>query len=178
MNSPSWPQIYAALRQDPGNEETWPTLDERVRSLVRQRLPDLDPSAVEDAAAEICLRVVTDLDKARGAATFQGFVFGQFLTLRRRILAHEQARRAEVPIAGLDFPSPADKDPGESELAKLRQCLNTLLPRDRRAVELRYFQQASPTAIATTLTVSEGNARRIVFNGLTRLRTCMGARTT
>jgi RNA polymerase sigma factor (sigma-70 family) len=62
-------------------------------------------------------------------------------------------------------------------LALLSQCLGTLPQRERRAVELRFFQQASLAEMATALGVPEGNARRIVLNGLALLRRCMEART-
>jgi RNA polymerase sigma factor (sigma-70 family) len=174
MASFGWPQLYAALIRDPGDDQAWLDLEERVEQLVHQRLSDLDPIAAQDAVAEICVQVVTDLTKARGPETFQGFVYGQFLTVRRRTLAQTKTRRSEVPIEGLEFPNPPQEDPGDRALAALQQCLDTLPRRDRSAVELRYFQQATPLAIASALSVSEGNARRIVYNGLTRLRSCMG----
>jgi RNA polymerase sigma factor (sigma-70 family) len=178
MTSPGWPQLYACLSRDPGDEEAWPVLEDRLRQLVKQRLPDLDLIAAQDAVAEICVQVVADLAKARGPETFQGFVYGQFLTVRRRVLTQARIRRSEVPIEGLELLNPSEEDPDDRALALLQQCLDTLPQRDRSAVELRYFEQASPAGIAGVLSVTEGNARRIVFNGLTRLRSCMGARRT
>jgi RNA polymerase sigma factor (sigma-70 family) len=57
----------------------------------------------------------------------------------------------------------------------LGNCLERLPERDRRAVELRYFQDARTEHIARELQVSPVNARRIVFNGVNRLRKCAQA---
>ena len=70
------------------------------------------------------------------------------------------------------MPSATADDP---RFAVLDACLERLPERDRRAVELRYFAKARAEQIAQELRVSEGNARRIVFNGVNRLRKCAQA---
>jgi RNA polymerase sigma factor (sigma-70 family) len=67
-----------------------------------------------------------------------------------------------------DEPTEADPDPGLLRL--LRRALNELPDRERRAVELRYFEQMPALRIAVELGVTEGNARRVVFNGIQHLR--------
>jgi DNA-directed RNA polymerase specialized sigma24 family protein len=176
MTSSDWPQLHAWLRQDPDNPQTWLLLDDQVRHLILQHFPDLDLNATQDAVEKICIQVVADLGKGLGPETFQGFVYGQFLTVSRRMLARAKAERSEAPTEGPHTPSPLEEDPGELALALVAQCLSALPQMHRRAIELRYFQQTLPAEIAITLVVSEENARCIVFNGLTHLRKCMGAR--
>jgi len=144
--------------------------------MVHQHLPGLDPGAEQDAVEEICLQVLADLDKPHDPKAFQGVVCGQFLSVRRRMLARARTGGSDVPTEGVGVPSRLDEDPGELALALLAQCLGTLPRRDRRALELCFFQQASPAEIAVAMGVPEGDVRPIVFNSLALLRRCMRAR--
>jgi RNA polymerase sigma factor (sigma-70 family) len=92
------------------------------------------------------------------------------------MLGRARTERSNVSTEDVDVPGRLNDDPGELALALLAQCLGTLPQRDRRALELRYFRQASPAEIAGALGVPEGDVRPIVFNGLTLLRSCMRAR--
>lgn len=175
MTSSRWSQLHASLRQDPGDVQAWLDLEEQVRQLVQEHLPGLDIGAAQEAVEQICVQVAADLGKALGPGTFQGFVCGQLLTVRRRMLARAKTGRSDVPTEGLDVPNLLEGDPGELALALLAQCLGALPQSDRRAVELRYFQQASAAEIAIALGVSDGRARRIVYSSLAHLRSCMEA---
>jgi DNA-directed RNA polymerase specialized sigma24 family protein len=115
-----------------------------------------------------------DLPAARGPDTFRGFVLGKCLNVAKGAF-----RLAELERVSLDravelaaSPSATADDP---RFAVLDDCLERLPDRDRRAVELRYFAKARAEQIAQELRVSEGNARRIVFNGVNRLRKCAQA---
>jgi RNA polymerase sigma factor (sigma-70 family) len=177
MTSSRWPQLHASLRQHPGELQTWRDFEDQANQMIRQQIPDLDHGAAQDAVDQLCIQMAADLGKAHGSETFQGVVAGQLLTIRRPIRPRAQIGRSEVPASGFSVASPAAEDPGELALALLSQCLETLPQRERRAVELRFFQQASLAEMATALAVPEGSARRIVLNGLALLRRCMEART-
>jgi RNA polymerase sigma factor (sigma-70 family) len=162
--------------QDPEDVQAWLDLEEQVRQMVHEHIPGLDVGATQEAVEQICVQVAADLGKALGPGSFQGFICGQLLTVRRRMLARAKTRRSDVPTEGFDVPNSLEEDPGELALALLAQCLGALPQSDRRAVELRYFQQASAAEIAIALGVPEGRARRIVYSGLAHLRSCMEAR--
>ena len=55
----------------------------------------------------------------------------------------------------------------------LHRSLESLTPRQRLAVVLRYFQGMSTRQISTALACSEGTARNILFRGLRQLRTTL-----
>jgi RNA polymerase sigma factor (sigma-70 family) len=162
------------LRADPNDQAAWDALETRVRSRARSRLNDLGDDLVEDLVADTCAAVVMDLGAARGPETFKGFVFGKFLNAMKGAVRVARTRRASLDAA-VDVPSATTSDVFDARLLVLDHCLDSLPERDRRAVELRYFQDARAEHIARELQVSAVNARRIVFNGLNRLRRCAQA---
>jgi RNA polymerase sigma factor (sigma-70 family) len=170
-----WAEIYDRLAADRGDELAWVGMASWVGLWARHgrwRIADLGDEAVEDAVAETCAMAVARFEKARGAETFVGFVYGHFLNVRQRLLRDEKAPVVLIDFKVPDLPDELVEPPAPDELALLHACLDGLAPRERRAVELRYYQDAPAARIAAALGVTVGNARRIVFNGLARLRAC------
>ena len=98
-----------------------------------------------------------------------GFAYGHFLNARRRLLRGMAV--VNVSIEGIDLAAPYDDDDLDHvSLAHLRDAVAGLPPRERAAVTLRYFEDLPSARIAAELGVSNMNARRIVCNGLRRLR--------
>ena len=169
-----WATICTRLRFDSNDQAAWDALEARVRAWAFGRLRGLSAEIVEDAIADMCASVVMDLPTARGPDTFKGFVLGKCLNV-----AKGAVRLAELERVSLDRAVELAETPAETaddpRFAVLDHCLERLPERDRRAVELRYFAKARAEQIARELRVSEGNARRIVFNGVNRLRKCAQA---
>jgi RNA polymerase sigma factor (sigma-70 family) len=165
-----WDEIYRRLERNPDDWAAFTALERRVARWADRQLRS--PAALraqrDDVVADTCAAAVLGIARAYGAETFQGFVYGHYLNARRRALA--EARQPVVPFGDLDSPGSIDSGPSTDELALLQRCLAELPQRERRAIELRYFANASSQEIATVLSVTEVNARRIVFNGLDRLR--------
>ena len=168
-----WAEIYARLRADRNDPLPWGALEGRVRGLARTRLGQRGEDVVEDVTADTCSTVALNFEKARGAETFGGFVLGQFLNVARRA----SLERGPTPLRpdAVDVAAPLEPEYDDEALSMLERCLADLPERDRRAVELRYVDELSAADIAVRLGVREGNARRIVFNGLARLRRCAAA---
>jgi RNA polymerase sigma factor (sigma-70 family) len=165
-----WEEIYERLAADREDVQAWRALEQRVRAWARANLRGRGAHLIEEAVADVCASVAVAFDRAHGARTFHGFVLGHGLNVRRELL---KTRRALiVGLDDLDIAAPEDdKDTFEpGDLDWLRRALHALPDRERRAVGLRYFEQASGAQIAQALGVSEVNARRIVFNGLRHLR--------
>jgi RNA polymerase sigma factor (sigma-70 family) len=165
-----WGEIYARLMRDREDACAWAALEGHVRNWARAALGRRGWRAMEEAVVDTCSAVALSLGRAHGADTFKGFAYGHFLNVRRRAL---QANLAPtVALEGLDVPMALAEAEGPTaeELARLRRALAELPPRERRAVTLRYLEEASAAQIGAELRVTEGNARRIVFNGLARLR--------
>lgn len=169
-----WATICTRLRFDSNDQAAWDALEGRVRVWAVDRLRGLGSEIVEDAIADMCASVVMDLPAARGPDTFRGFVLGKCLNVAKGAFRLGQLERVSLDRAVelADVPSATADDP---RFAVLDHCLERLPERDRRAVELRYFAKARAEQIARELRVSEGNARRIVFNGVNRLRKCAQA---
>jgi RNA polymerase sigma factor (sigma-70 family) len=169
-----WATICTRLRLDPNDQAAWAALEARVRTWAFDRLRGLGSETVEDAVADVCTNVVMDLPAARGPDTFKGFVLGKWLNVAKGAyrLAERERVSLERAVELADVPSVTADDP---RFAVLDACLERLPDRDRRAVELRYFAGARAEQIARELQVSEVNARRIVFNGVNRLRKCAQA---
>src|SRR3954447_15203675 len=169
-----WPAIWRRLRADPNDRAAWDALEGSVRARARSRLRDLGDDGVEDVVADTCAAVVMNLDAAYGPETFRGFVLGKYLNAQKAALKLASLRRVSLDAAA-DVPAIVSSDIFDARLAVLGICLESLPERDRRAVELRYFQEARTEHIARELQVSAVNARRIVFNGVNRLRKCAQA---
>jgi RNA polymerase sigma factor (sigma-70 family) len=164
-----WFDIYTRLRRDANDGAAWAALESRIGVWARRTLGDRGTLIYQDAIADTCAAVVLDLDRARSADTFAGFVYGQFLTVRRRAL-----RRGRLPttlLDGLDVAIPEDEaGPSVEQLTWLRAALERLPRREQQAVLLRYMEEASAAQIARQLGTTPGNARRLVCIGLGRLR--------
>ena len=166
-----WETIYFRLTHDRDDALAWGALERHVARWARAVFSGRDHQMVEDVVAETCASVATGMGAARRPETFAGFTYGHFLNVRRRVLRLERLRdRAESAYVVDRGGEPAEADPDPELLRQLRHALNELPNRQRRAVELRYFEQMPALRIAVELGVTEGNARRVVFNGIQHLR--------
>ena len=169
-----WATICTRLRVDSNDQAAWDALEARVRIWAFGRLRGLGSEIVEDAIADMCASVVLDLPAARGPDTFRGFVLGKCLNVAKGAVRLAELERVFLDRA-VELADVSSAEGDDPRFAVLDACLERLPDRDRRAVELRYFAKARAEQIARELRVSEVNARRIVFNGVNRLRKCAQA---
>jgi RNA polymerase sigma factor (sigma-70 family) len=170
-----WDEIYKRLEHDMNDPTAWSALERRVKTWARRDFSRAGQHIVDDATADTCAAIALRLVGARGAETFAGFAYGHYLNTRRNI------RRGSAvnlqPIGTQDFAAPeADDGPDPDALARLQREIAALPQRERVAVTMRYFEDCNSERIAAALGVTSGNARRILFNGLSRLRTNLGVR--
>jgi RNA polymerase sigma factor (sigma-70 family) len=171
-----WEFIYQRLTRDCEDALAWRALERRVESWARAVFRGRGHSVVEDVVAETCASVALGMAAARGPETFSGFVYGHFLNVRRRALRADWLTQSSKSLEDIDIAAGAAEDePDPDAIARLRRALGDLPARERRAVTLRYFHELPSASIAAELGVTTGNARRIVFNGLRRLRTHFGS---
>jgi RNA polymerase sigma-70 factor, ECF subfamily len=169
-----WSEIYDRLVVDPNDAGGWSALLRRVHGWARTRLASADGWVLDEVSADTCSAVALKMSLARGRDTFATFVYGYFLNACRRYIRYRDAGMKNVALDEIDVPAPPAYDPEQARIAAITTCLESLPPRDRQAVTMRYLQEASPAAIAEALGVNDGYARRIVFNGLQRIRDCVG----
>jgi RNA polymerase sigma factor (sigma-70 family) len=147
----------------------WSTLEQRIRSWARAQLSTVGTDLVEDTVEDTCAAVSLSLERAYGAETFAGFVYGHYLNVRRRVLRIHARRVTAKPVA-FDLPAPEVEPPVSGNHSGLYAMLQMLPSRERTAVALRYLEGASAAEIGLVLGVSEVNARQLVHRGLSRLR--------
>jgi RNA polymerase sigma factor (sigma-70 family) len=170
-----WESIYLRLTRDCEDTLAWRALERRVECWARAVFRGRAYGLVEDVVAETCASVALGIAGARGPETFSGFVYGHFLNVRRRALRADSLIQSSQSLEGIDIAAEAAADePDPDAIALLGRALDYLPDRERRAVTLRYFHDLPSAYIAAELGVTSGNARRIVFNGLRRLRTHFG----
>jgi RNA polymerase sigma factor (sigma-70 family) len=166
-----WLEIFDRLRRDANDSAAWQALESQVRVWARLDIGGRGWDVVEDTVADTCASVVMALDRARAPETFAGFVRGHYLNARRAVLAPWLAPMLRL---GETDPRAPELEPVDDRLWRaLDHCLRQLPSREHTAVRLRYFEQAAYEHTAEVLNVNPGNARRIVFNGLARLRRCV-----
>jgi RNA polymerase sigma factor (sigma-70 family) len=164
-----WDQIYSRLSTDDNDPLAWGALQKRVEAWARAALWTQPRHLVDDAVVDTCAAIAVGLQAARGPATFAGFAYGHFLNARRRLL--RCGRQPLVRLDDIDVAAPlVHEGPDAEALSSLRRALAALPAREQTAVKLRYFDDLPAASIAAELGVTHGNARRIVFNGLRRLR--------
>jgi RNA polymerase sigma factor (sigma-70 family) len=170
-----WEDIYQSLISDTEDYQAWKLLERKVHAWARATFWKYGHDAIDDVVAETCAAVALSLTGARGADSFRGFVYGHFLNARRRIL--KMVVPSGYPLGGMDVPAPLDHDDrvDAEMLARLRQALSRLPQRERTAILMRYFLNRNSAEIALKLGVTSGNARRIIFTGMSRLRATLCA---
>jgi RNA polymerase sigma factor (sigma-70 family) len=170
-----WPQIYERLLADREDSEAWNALWQRVMGWARRGLWQRGWYAIEDVVEETCSATLLGLEKAQGGATFSGFVYGHYLNARRRTLSAPPTESLTDEAAARLSAEPDERDEVSDEgRDQLQHCLDVLAERERQAVQLRYFDEASAAEVADKLGVSAVNGRQIVFRALAHLRECMG----
>jgi len=164
-----WDDLYASLIADREDPLAYAMLEHRVRRWASRALMRRGWHVVEDVVADTCVRVLLGLDGAHGPATFVAFVHGHFRNACRPYIRNTYGCHSSLD--GVDVAAPIPElGPSQHTLARLRDALGCLPERERRAVLLRYFENRPTAGIAAELGVTTLNARRIVCNGLARLR--------
>jgi RNA polymerase sigma factor (sigma-70 family) len=163
--------MYRRLLGNADDLEAWLALCDRLERWANASLADFGWHAIEDVVEDACSAVILEIRNARGPETFGGFALGYFQNARRRQIT--QRRLHQVSLEGVDVAEDSSAPVDPYDVAALKRCLAVLLERQRRAVELRYLDGCSTREIASALVISEGNARKLVCDGLARLRRCI-----
>jgi RNA polymerase sigma factor (sigma-70 family) len=166
-----WSEIYTRLRSDREDQLAWEAMKRRIRIWASAQLRNVPWHVLDDLVADTCSAVAISLGRARDAEHFAGFVWGFYLNERHRS-RNEQRRASRVvelnDLGALDLPN-SDPFIGE-DMGLVWQALGELPQRYRAAVSLRYLEDLPAADIARELGVSPGNARQLVYVGLSRMR--------
>jgi RNA polymerase sigma factor (sigma-70 family) len=167
----TWQQIYERLQRDRNDASAWAALERRVGVWAAGTFWQCGQDTIHDLVADTCSTVLLDFERARGPSTFAGFVLGVALTTRRRLLRVQHATCLSLDGLGLDVAQPEpDESPDVEQLTRLKDAIELLSIRERCAIQLRYLDDLAISDIGHALGVSNGNARRILFNARQHLR--------
>lgn len=150
------------------------------RAKVRSFLVRLtkDGALADDLAQEALLRATRAAGSLRGEASPETWLTAIALNLARD---HFRAAKRAPPTTSLaradEIPAP-DRPDDDVLKAEMSTCIlghvARLPARQREAVLLHHFAGLGHREVATTLGVSEGNARVILHRGLEALRASLG----
>ncbi len=165
--------------------DVWVELTENVvrthQSTVWRYLRFLgcDPDLADDLAQETFLALASTRLPDRGPEALSGWLRGtarNLMRARRRSLRRELATATPEQIEGAWFEYARD-DGGASYRAALHSCLATLSEKDRIAVDQRYSERASRSAIAARLDMSVEGVKSLLRRAKAALRTCIEGKT-
>ena len=154
-------------------------IDEHQAGIWRYlRALGCDSSLADDLTQDAFLALLRQPFEERSPAATAVYLrrtaYNLFISHHRkhgRMLAMENIEEVDQ-----NWTSWAGDDHGESLLAALGQCLQTLTERARRAVELRYRDRASRQHIAAELEMTEHGARNLLQRTKQKLRGCIEAK--
>jgi RNA polymerase sigma-70 factor (ECF subfamily) len=146
-----------------------------VYGYLRSRL--LEPADAEDLCQEVFLRLYLGRERCDRAALLRPWVVG----IARNVLrehVRQVKRRKEVTWTELcleldELIAVDASDRFDEALAHLPQCLNSLGPSARQALELRYQARQRLSDIGQKLCRSEGAVKLLMFRARQALKHCL-----
>jgi RNA polymerase sigma-70 factor, ECF subfamily len=129
----------------------------------------------KDLFQEVFLQAYRALPQLRAPAAFRTWLYRiTFRKAQRRFATRRGSGGELADPDALAAPPPPDRAELEEELARLRERLTELPPRQREVVLLRHYQGLTFAEIAETLGIREDAARANHYQGLQRLRSLLG----
>ena len=155
-----------------GSEPAFEELRHRYRGAVERACRSIVGGELEDCAQEVFVRIwrkASLYDRGRGSAA------AWLLTLARRTALNFRRRR-EVPLSEEPVDESAVEAP-DVDRFWVEAALERLPERERRVIELAYFDDLSQSAIAAELRVPLGSVKSWTRRGLHRLASLLGEET-
>lgn len=154
-----------------------PDAADRYRLWRYLRALGADAAEADDLAQEAMLvaHQAAPAQPARDAAAQAAFVRGIARNLWLRSRRWWQRRREREIAVAVDelWDATAAHDGGDELLARLRDCLGSLQPRVRRALELHYHDGLGWRAIAADLAMKTNGVKTLLQRARRALRQCL-----
>ena len=138
-----------------------------------------DPSQAQDAAQESLIRIWKALPGYDGRASLSSWIYA---ITRNRCLTALERRRAHQALSDSDFDLESQAAPAidthepEERSAELRELVDLLPERARRALVLFYFEERSVGEVAQRLGWPEGTVKTTLFRARAALSELLRAR--
>jgi RNA polymerase sigma-70 factor (ECF subfamily) len=137
--------------------------ERKIYSLCCGLLRDRD--LAEDAAQESLVRIWKALGRYDGRASLSTWIYA--ITRNRCLTAIERRRAGEALMDSdvpLEFEAPAAASPGvDDQPINLRDLVDSMPDRYRRALTLYYYEERSVTEAASMLGIPEGTLKTNLF---------------
>jgi len=134
-----------------------------------------DPAEADDLTQETFLAVLqhpfVDYSPAATASYLRRVAHNQLISARRR--AGRVTAVEDIEQFDTAWEKWAGNDDGEARLDALRECLQELTDRARMALDMRFRDRESRTAIAAALGISEHGAKNLMQRAKQQLRGCI-----
>jgi RNA polymerase sigma-70 factor (ECF subfamily) len=134
-----------------------------------------EASQAEDLTQEVFIAVLQrpfqDYNSAATAAYLRRTAYNMFISDQRRngrMIAVE-----ELEVVDTRWVELAGSDNGDGLLESLRDCLQGLSARARRALELRFHERETRATIADALEITEHGAKNLMQRAKKQLRECI-----
>lgn len=142
-----------------------------------------DADSALDVSQNVFLRVHEKLGTWRGEGELRSWIAR--MTMNEALNWKRGERRHRAELLEDDLPAHGEHAaPQENRLSRgeterlVERSLDSLNPRQRLAVVLRYYDDMPVRDIATALECTEGVAKNMLFRSLKRLRACLEDSTT
>jgi len=153
------------------------TLIQRYQTGIWRYLRSLgcEPSEADDLTQDTFLAVLQhsfiDYGPAATAAYLRKVAYNRMISARRRVGKVTAVENIEqFDKAWEDW---AGNDAGEARLEALRECLRELTDRARMALDMRFRDRESRSAIAAALEITEHGAKNLMQRAKQQLRACI-----
>lgn len=139
------------------------------------RVLGCDASLADDLTQETFIRLLErpfeNINDAATGAYLRRTAHNLYISLKRKEGKITEIERIET-LSG-EWSRWADRDNGEELLTALRECLQGLTERARMALEMRFREQQSRSAIAAALEITEHGAKNLMQRAKQQLRECI-----
>ena len=152
-------------------------LHSRIFSLIHAR--GVNPADMDDMAQRVAIQVLKSLGKYSPSLPFLPW----FYSIARnetskywRSLTRETKRmdivRKDLMIS-IEVAEAEDDDVREVSVRGLTDCMEKIQGRQRRILEMRYYERISSQTIASRVKMKAGTVRNILFRVRAALRACV-----
>lgn len=151
----------------------------RLRAFIRSL--GVRAEAVDDVAQECFILALDKLPQFERGTDFGAWVRGMARRLVMNLLRKEQRRQLILSDAVTQFMADAaENEPADDRIVEkveaLRACVSQMPERSRELVQMRYFEDLSPGAIASRLERTANDVRQMLFRLRRALLDCVEKR--
>ena len=162
-------ELVAAVQQNPS---AFRTLYEQYARPVYRYLYVIvgNPADAEDLTSQVFLKALEDLGQFRNQGGFRAWLFA---IARSRAMDSFRQRRRELPLDGIELPSP-DPDPlaaviHQQDVECMRKRISALPEAEQELLWLRFVAGLSFAEMGAVLKRREGSVKKALYRLLDRL---------